>query len=107
MALRVDTGEVRHCSFEHNALRPASRLARAAVGVRAVVLDVETVPSIDVTAVSMLVELADELRRDGIQLVLARDVGAVRDLVRVGAGETALAMYPTVRAAVDALQKGD
>jgi len=78
----------------------------ATEGVRAVVLDAETVPSIDITAVSMLVELARDLMRDGIQLVLARDVGAVRDLVRLGAGEADLETYPTVRAAVEALQKG-
>ena len=41
----------------------------------AVVLDAETVPAIDVTAVNMLTELADDLRRDGVELVFARDVG--------------------------------
>jgi high affinity sulfate transporter 1 len=73
---------------------------------RAVVLDAETVPAIDVTALAMLVQLAEDLRRDGVQLVLARDIGAVRDLVRVGADEGALRSYPTVQAAVDDLTKG-
>lgn len=73
---------------------------------RSVVLD-ETMPSIDVTAVTMLVGLADDLRRDGVELVLARDVGTVRDLVRVGAGEQQLRTFPTVRAAVAALEGGE
>jgi hypothetical protein len=53
----------------------------------------------------MLIELAEELRRDGVELVLARDIGAVRDLVRIGSAEGVLSTYPTVRAAVDALRK--
>ena len=57
--------------------------ARAAEGARAVVLDAASVPAIDVTAVTMLVELAEELARDGVELVLARDIAAVRDLVRL------------------------
>jgi sulfate permease, SulP family len=78
--------------------------AQAVEGTKAVVLDAETVPTIDVTAVTMLVQLADDLRRDGVELVLARDVGRVRDLVRLG--DSPLRIYPTVRAAVDALQAG-
>ena len=73
-------------------------------GVRAIVLDAETVPTIDITAVTMLTELADDLRRNGTELVLARDVSDVRDLVRLGEGETPIRTYPTVRAAVSALQ---
>jgi high affinity sulfate transporter 1 len=80
--------------------------AHATEATRAVVLDAETVPAIDVTALAMLVQLAEDLRRDGVQLVLARDIGAVRDLVRVGADEGALRSYPTVQAAVDDLTKG-
>lgn len=79
--------------------------AQVVEGTNAVVLDAETVPTIDVTAVTMLVELADDLRRDGVELVLARDVGRVRDLVRLGEGDSPLRTYPTVRAAVAALEK--
>ena len=71
----------------------------------AVVLDAETMPAIDVTAVNMLIQLADDLRRDGIKLVVARDVGDVRELVRLGASDTPLPRYPTVKAAVDALTR--
>ena len=70
----------------------------------AVVLDAETVPAIDVTAVSMLIRLADDLHRDGIDLVIARDVGVVRELVRLGASDTPLQRYPTVNVAVEALR---
>ena len=84
-----------------DAIRDAVR-ARVDADTKAVVLDAETMPAIDVTAVSMLVELAGDLRRDGIELVLARDVGVVRELTRLGQ-RTPLQTYPTVRAAVDAL----
>jgi high affinity sulfate transporter 1 len=80
--------------------------AHAGGGTRAIVLDAETVPAIDVTAVGMLVQLAEDLRRDGVELVLARDVGAVRDLVRLRESERPLTRYPTVQAAVDDLTKG-
>ena len=75
----------------------------AAQGARAIVLDAASVPAIDVTAVTMLVELAEDLRRDGVELVLARDIAAVRDLVRLREGETVLRSFPTVQAAVDEL----
>jgi anti-anti-sigma factor len=86
-----------------DAVRKAIR-AHATAGTKAVVLDAETVPSIDITAVSMLTTLAEDLRRDGIELVLARDVEAVRDLVRLAESDAPLHTYPTVRAAVEALQ---
>ena len=75
----------------------------AAQGARAIVPDAASVPAIDVTAVTMLVELAEDLRRDGIELVLAGDIAAVRDLVRLREGETGLRSFPTVQAAVDEL----
>jgi MFS superfamily sulfate permease-like transporter len=77
--------------------------AHAAQGTRTVVLDAATMPSIDVTAVTMLVELAADLRRDGIELVIARDIGAARDLLPVGPERSPIRTFPTVDAAVDAL----
>jgi MFS superfamily sulfate permease-like transporter len=71
----------------------------------AVVLDCETVPAIDVTAVTMLTALADDLRRDGVELAFARDVGDVRELVRLGVTDAPLPRYPTVKSAVDALRR--
>jgi hypothetical protein len=39
--------------------------------------------------------------------VLARDVGTVRELVELGEDDEPLRTYPTVRAAIDALEKGE
>ena len=74
-------------------------------GAAAVVLDAETVPTIDVTAVRMLDELADDLERRGVRMAVARDVGQVRDLLAEAAPGpgSPVRTYPTVRAAVAAL----
>jgi high affinity sulfate transporter 1 len=77
--------------------------ARSVAGTRAVVLDAETMPAIDVTAVTMLVGLARDLHDRGVELVIARDIGAVRDLVDLGEEHPTIRTYPTVQAAVDAL----
>lgn len=66
-----------------DAVRRAVRM-HATAEIRAVVLDAETMPAIDVTAVDMLLALADDLQRDGVELVIARDIGAVRDLLEQG-----------------------
>jgi len=71
---------------------------------RVVVLDAETVPSIDLTAVRALDQLADDLERRGVRFAIARDVGQVRDILTEAAGPTTRdRLYPTVRAAVAAL----
>ena len=81
-------------------VRARVRALAAAPGTRAVVLDGETMPSIDVTAARMLVELRDDLRRRGVELLLARGVGQVRDVLpRAGDAER---VYPTVGEAVEA-----
>lgn len=73
-------------------------------GATAVVLDAETVPTIDVTAVRMLDALAADLERRGVRMAIARGVGQVRDLLAgAGSGRSQLETYPTVRAAVAAL----
>lgn len=73
----------------------------------AVVLDAETVPSIDVTTVSMLQTLAEQLDQRGTHLVLARDVGQVRDLLRATDSNLAGRIYPNVQEAIDALRHTD
>jgi MFS superfamily sulfate permease-like transporter len=71
---------------------------------RAVVLDLGSVPVIDATAVDMLVELDDELRRRDIILCVARDIGQVRDvLATTGGGGLLEHVYPTADDAVRAL----
>jgi len=49
---------------------------------RMVVLDAETSPFIDITAAEMLAQLAVTLRRDGVELRIARDIGQFRDVMR-------------------------
>jgi len=46
------------------------------------VLDAETSPFIDISAAEMLAQLAETLRRDGIELRIARDIGQFRDVMR-------------------------
>ena len=67
-------------------------------GVHAVILDAETIAFIDVSAAEMLHALAGELERDGVELLVARDVGQVRDILRDEGGDQRL--FPSVEAAV-------
>ncbi|HTA15498.1 MAG TPA: SulP family inorganic anion transporter [Solirubrobacteraceae bacterium] len=100
IVLRVESG-----LFFANAEPVRTEVRRAAreQGTRTVVLDAETIPFIDVSAARMLDGLADELRQDGVSLVLARDVGQVRDVLRTAGGDMSRQrVYPTVRAAVEA-----
>jgi sulfate permease, SulP family len=97
VVLRVDGG-----LFFANAdgVRARVRAAATADGARVVVLDAETVSFVDVTAAQMLTELAEDLARDGKRLLLARDIGPVRDVLRQAG--SAVAVYPSVDAAVAA-----
>lgn len=74
-------------------------------GTRAIVLDGETMPYVDVTAIRMLVETADNLARDGVTLALAHDIGQVRDLFDAGGVDQSVKVFPTVRKAVEALSR--
>ena len=67
------------------------------------VLDTQTVPSIDVTAVRMLDTLADDLGRRGVRFAPARDVGQVRDLLTEVSPDSSVRTYPAVRATITAL----
>ena len=87
-----------------DAVRAQIRRHATSPGTRGVVLDAETMPFIDVTAASMLAELFEDLRRDGIQLVIARDIGQVRDFLGQ-MGEPTAPAYPSVEAAVAALRR--
>jgi SulP family sulfate permease len=71
--------------------------------VRAIVLDAEAMPFVDVSAAAMLTELSGQLERDGVRFLLARDIGQVRDVMRRAGGELEPGnVYPTVQAAVEA-----
>jgi SulP family sulfate permease len=98
--LRVESG-----LFFANAdvVRESIREKAADPKVNAVVLDAQTIPAIDITAAHMLVELTHDLQHQGKRLVLARQVGQVRDILAKDRAPTAIDVYPSVRAAVDAL----
>ncbi len=69
--------------------------------VQAVVIDAETMPFIDVTAAEVLDQVARELQSDGVRMVIARDVGQVRDVLDTAPGDSILDYaYPTVEEAV-------
>jgi sulfate permease, SulP family len=78
----------------------------AAAGTQAVVLDAETTPFVDVTAARMLVDLSRDLSRDGVRLLLALDIGQVRDLLRRAEVADPLGhFYQTVEEAVAAARR--
>lgn len=68
---------------------------------RAVVLDLGSVPDIDVSASEMLLALADALGHRRIDLRIAREIGQVRDVLRqVGAERLAEQVHESVDEAV-------
>jgi SulP family sulfate permease len=88
-----------------DAVRGRILLAAEAEGIKTVVLDAETIPFIDVTAARMLATLADTLHRLGVDLLLARSIGQVRDVLRSVVDDPDITrFYPTVQAAVDSVQ---
>jgi high affinity sulfate transporter 1 len=101
--LRVEGG-----LFFANADVVRERVMRAVTPeTKAVVLDAETVPYIDLTAANMLTELATTLEEHSVKLLVARGLGAVRDVLHElqVPGEIA-PVYPSVPAAVEALVPG-
>jgi sulfate permease, SulP family len=88
-----------------DAVRQSVRAHAAQEGTKVIVLNAETVPAIDVTAAHMLAELTQSLEREGVRLLVTREIGQVRDVVRhVATDTTPEGVYPTVRAAVQAAQ---
>jgi high affinity sulfate transporter 1 len=86
-------------------VRAAIRSAAAESGVHTVILDLGTVPDVDITAARMLAEVGDELRSNGQELVYTRDTGQVRDELAVGAETTRAGsrIYRSVAEAVEAV----
>jgi SulP family sulfate permease len=70
--------------------------------VHAIVLDAEAMPFVDVTAVGALEELARRLEADGVRLLVARDIGQVRDVMRSAGADELAQVYPSVGDAVAA-----
>ena len=84
-----------------NAVYLRERIGAAArePGIRAVVLDAETMPFVDVSAFRMLDELRGDLARRGHVRDVLRRAGAAGDL-------TSTQVYPGVPAAVAAAARG-
>ena len=92
-----------------DAVRDRIRAHAADEHIKAVVIDAETVPTIDVTAGHMLIELGHELQAQGKRLLLARVIGQVREAIdHTGSGSapSGIENYPTVRAAIAAVREG-
>lgn len=89
-----------------DAVRDAIETAATGDGVRGVVLDAQSMPAIDVTGAEMLLRLTSTLEQKGVQLLVAREIGQARDVLRRAAPEEpTLHLYPTVRAAVEAFER--
>ena len=103
--LRVESG-----LFFGNAETVSEHISAAAArpGIDTVILDAGTMPFLDVTAIEMLDDLTDSLERDGVQLLLARAIGPVREVLRTGVSDERRArVYPTVQAAVDGAARAE
>ena len=99
--LRVESG-----LYFANAENVRSRILEVGVAprVRAVILDAETIPFVDVSAARMLVSAHAQLQTRGVRLVVARAVGQVRDVVGCITDEDDLtSSFPTIAAAVAAV----
>ena len=71
---------------------------------KTIILDAESIPFVDISAVRMLMNTYTDLEGSGVRLVIAHDIGQVRDLLRVGeADRLNEVVYPTVQAAVSAV----
>jgi sulfate permease, SulP family len=101
LVVRVEAG-LFFANAEH--VRDRIRSLATTGDFRVVVLDAETVPFVDVTSAEMLAELSRDLGKDDMKLLLARDIGQVRDILRrAGPDDAKLAqLYPTVEAALAA-----
>lgn len=97
--LRVEGG-LFFANAEH--VRAAIR-AQVDEDTKAVVLDAQTSPFIDVSAARMLRELARDLQREGVTFVIARDIGQVRDVLRSEDGDALVEVHTSVQDAIDAV----
>jgi sulfate permease, SulP family len=102
VVLRVEAG-----LFFANAEPVRSRItaAAAADGVEVVVLDLESVPTLDVSAARMLGAVVKDLHRSGVEVRLAHVVGQVHDVLATTLPDPPT-LYPTVAAAIAAGGEG-
>jgi MFS superfamily sulfate permease-like transporter len=79
-----------------DAVRASVRAHAADATVHAVVLDAESIAFVDITAVRMLQDLADDLARSHVQLAVAHEIGQVRDVIRSSTdAPDGIPVYPT------------
>lgn len=78
-------------------------LASSVPDLTLVVVDGSTMPSVDVTAVGMLVQLRADLQRVGADLALAGNIGQVRDVLAEADAEGEPRIHPTIDAALTAV----
>ncbi|WP_433365019.1 SulP family inorganic anion transporter [Actinoplanes sp. CA-142083] len=71
---------------------------------RAVVIDAETLPTIDVSGARMLAGMAEELERRHMSLLLAKSIGQVRDVLHTADTPATPQWYPTIDDAVSAVR---
>jgi high affinity sulfate transporter 1 len=103
--VRVESG-----LFFANADRVRQEITQLASkdGIETVILDAETIAFMDVTAAGVLLHLGETLRQSGRTLVIARDIGQVREVLASAADKpAAIATYGSVAAAVQHLQRAD
>ena len=74
-------------------------------GINTVILDAETVPFIDVTAMEALNELAVEFRDEDRLLVMARGVDQIAEELRRSGADAPWKVYPSVHEAVEAVRE--
>ena len=70
----------------------------------ALILDGETSPFVDMTAAAMLGELSESLHRRHVSLLLAHEVGQVRDVLRKASPGSSERLYATVDDALAAVR---
>lgn len=98
VAIRVEAG-LYFANSDH--VRKEILRMSADRAVKAVILDTVSVPFIDYTAALMIAELSEQLRSDGLTLVIARDIGQVRDVLSTSVDDDRPPHFPSVRAAVE------
>jgi anti-anti-sigma factor len=106
VVLRVEAGRF-FANADH--VRNVVRAAAARPGTKAVLLDAESIAFIDVTASEMLATLTEELAARNVALLLAHDIGQVRDTLAETGVDAELARtgtYATVDEAVAAFTSG-
>lgn len=76
-----------------------------------VILDAETIPTIDVSGAAMLTTLHTDLERAGVTLLLAKSIGQVRDVVTAATATphagAVLDRYDSIEAALEVAERRD